>query len=103
MKNKSSYLFSIIALLLGVYFYYDFQLIGFPDGHLTEFEQITKKIYQFYTVIFFLFTLYFFYLGRKSKKNRKPKLTYIFFLVFIGLILIINYYLKTQLGNGGGG
>jgi len=103
MKNKSNYLFSIIALLLGVYFYYDLQLIGFPDGHLTEFEQIIKKIQPFYIAICFLFTLYFFYLGRKGKKNRNSKLTYILFLTFIGLILIVSFYYKTQLGTGGGG
>ncbi len=42
----------ILTVGFGVIIYTDYKILGFPDGHLTEFEQFLKSI--MYPVLFII-------------------------------------------------
>jgi len=90
---------------LGVYFYFSLQQIGFPDGHLTALDRVLKNIYPIYSVICILFASYFFYLNSikvKALRVKKLKFSAIAFIIFIGLLLLLEYYLRLSIEHGTG-
>lgn len=106
MRNLFSYLLAVASFLLMIYFYYDVQNLGFPDGHLTEYDKMLQGMYPVYMAICLVFTLSFFYLARKKESkslNKWSKIAFILFGLFILTILLLYYYFGIHLDHGRGG
>ena len=101
-----AYILSVIALLSAILSYMSTVSMGFPDGHLTEFEIAIKPLLISYSILGLLFGILFYGLARFSLKTYSKVAFYLSFVLFILLILglvLLYFYFKTNLNNGGGG
>ncbi|WP_340201724.1 hypothetical protein [Ascidiimonas sp. W6] len=104
MKNITKHTFAIIGifliLILGLSAYYTYATLGFPDGHLTEYDRFYKRIlYPSFLVFNFLFALLFI---RTIYLKKKQRLLFMVYLVLFVLFTIVEFYLSTNLENGQG-
>lgn len=106
-QNKTvAYFFSVLALLSAILTYMNTVSMGFPDGHLTEFEHAAKPLYIGYSIIALLFGVLFYSLARFSSKKYSGVIFYfgfaLFLLLVIGLI-VLYFYFSSNLNHGSGG
>lgn len=89
---------SVFVLLI---IYYTNSNIGFPDGHLTEFDVFYKEVlFPIFIAVNILYlivftTLYF--------VNKKASHGLIFYVLTLIIIAVIYYYFSINLENGQGG
>lgn len=91
----------IIIFVLGGMSIYGSYYIGFPDGHLTEYDRFYKQtIYPIFLIINIFFSLLF-----TVSIYTKKKANYIFMLyvLAIAIFFMIDYYFSISLENGQGG
>ena len=104
-KNRV-YFLSAIALLSAVLVFMCTISMGFPDGHLTEFERAAKPLLLGYSIVALLFGLLFCGLARFFSKTQSRAVFRYSFVIFIFLLIGIGtfyFYLKANLDHGGGG
>lgn len=108
---KSSRIVSLVSGLLAItlpIFIYVFhvQSMGFPDGHVTDFERGTRILFYSFAALSVFFGFYFFYSARvyTIKESDKPLQTAV--LLYIALVatsLVIVYIMHSNLNSGAGG
>lgn len=106
MKRILAFIFSVTSLLLAMFIYLDYDSLGFPDGHLTEFERALKILNPACILIMGVYAGYFFYIGYTGGKRKlflKPIWTYISFVVVYLVMIAIHDYLALTLEHGTGG
>jgi len=100
-KHKFAIIGIIITITTGLFYYYEYSMMGFPDGHLTEYGRFyTKKLFPVFfglNSIFLAGFLLSFFLKKKSKQ------LLILYICITILYFITNYYFSIQLENGQGG
>ncbi|MFK7812870.1 MAG: hypothetical protein AB8B59_10270 [Maribacter sp.] len=104
--KTSAYFTSIIALLSAVLVYMSTSSMGFPDGHLTEFELAIKPFLIGYSILALFFAFLFYGLVRFSAKTSGRVLFYISLVLFILLVLglgMIYFNFNSNYNHGGGG
>ena len=98
-------LYAILTLLFAAVLYYE--MTGFPDGHLTEYDRamhIPLTIFNWTNIVF---CGYFSYISIGSTEKIKQKFTkaFIFHLLLCTLLYCLHYYYKNYLhlesGQGG--
>ncbi|TMM59387.1 hypothetical protein FEE95_08135 [Maribacter algarum] len=80
--------------------------MGFPDGHLTEFEHAVKPLFISNSILALLFGILFYGLARFSSKTRSRVIFYFSFVLFVLLIIgliVLYFYFSSNLNHGGGG
>jgi hypothetical protein len=100
IENKFVFLGLFISLIVGLLSYYGQSTIGFPDGHLTEYDRFYKNVlfpifFGLNTLFFLVFTLFLF-----VKKRSKRML--ILYIILLAIFQIILYYFSLNLENGQG-
>lgn len=101
-----AYVLSVVALLSAILSYMSTVSMGFPDGHLTEFEFAIKPLFITYSILALLFGIFFYGLARFSSKKYSKVLFYFTFVLFVLLaigLIVLYFYFKTNLNHGGGG
>lgn len=105
IKN-AAYFLSIIALLSAILIYMSTISMGFPDGHLTEFERAMKPLFMGYSIAALLFGILFFGLARFSSKTFSTTTFYVSIVLFVFLVLVsivLYVYFNANLDHGAGG
>jgi uncharacterized protein YpmB len=100
-ENKLGILGLFITIIIGLLSYYGQSMVGFPDGHLTEYDRFDKKV--LYPIFFCINILFLFAFILSSFRNKKSKLTFILYIIMLVLFQIIQYYFSITLENGQGG
>ncbi|MFS4494250.1 hypothetical protein [Maribacter sp. 2308TA10-17] len=101
-----AYVLSVIALLSAILSYMSTVSMGFPDGHLTEFEIAAKPLLIGYSIIALLFGILF--IGFARFPNQKLSALFFYFglglfvLIVIGAV-ILYFHFNSTLNHGGGG
>ncbi|MEP2281499.1 hypothetical protein [Maribacter sp.] len=91
----------VISLIVISSLYYTNSMVGFPDGHLTEFDWFYKKvifpIFMTINVLFLMIFSTFIYVKKKAG--------YLLIAQLLVLIIytVVNYYFSIHLENGQGG
>jgi hypothetical protein len=99
LKNTAIGLFS--AIVCEALAYSRYKMLGFPDGHLTEYERLLKStMYPIFFTTSAFFILIFFWFLFKKKKNGSVLFLYFTFVI---LSIAIAYYFSLNLENGQGG
>ncbi len=101
IENKIALFGLFITIIIGLLFYYEQSMIGFPDGHLTEYDRFYIKV--LYPIFFYsniLFLVVFILSLFVEKKSRQILFLYIGIII---IYLIVNYYFSLNLENGQGG
>lgn len=89
---------SVFVLLL---IYYTSSNIGFPDGHLTEFDEFCKEmLFPVFIAVNVIFIIVFATLFFVKKKARHGIVFYVLTLIIFSVIF---YYFSMNLENGQGG
>ncbi|QLG44102.1 hypothetical protein [Costertonia aggregata] len=92
---------SISVAIGAILSYYDYTMIGFPDGHLTEFDRFFKSfLFPVYIGLNVLFGVLFLNALFLKKKSR---LTFFLYLILSTIFLAATYYFSITLENGQGG
>jgi len=100
----SAFLGAIVAFVT-LYEKFNVDMLGFPDGHKTEFEGAQELIFRIFLLPKIILILCFSYLCFFPKKSTKRNML-VLILVFITMILVnfcLEYFLSLYLDNGGGG
>ncbi len=104
--KKFRFLFlSLFSTLIALMTYYEYEMMGFPDGYLSELELTQENYFLIFIGLNIIFSILFFYTLIKYnsiKKRRINLLVFLFFVIFISFYAI-NYYLATLLNHGQGG
>ncbi|WP_159023626.1 hypothetical protein [Formosa sp. L2A11] len=100
-KNKWACFGVFTTTVIGLYYYYDQSMIGFPDGHLTEYDAFYKSM--LFPVFFSLNTLFLIGFIVSLLKTEKSKKTFIMYIAVFVLFLMVNYYCSIHLEHGQGG
>ncbi|MFI8606274.1 hypothetical protein ACIGCP_17535 [Cellulophaga baltica] len=90
----------IITIILGFLYHLDQSMIGFPDGHLTEYDRFYKKV--LYPIFFFLNTIFFIAFILSVFVKTKPKQILVLYFILMVIYLVINNYFSLNLENGQG-
>ena len=102
--QTAAYFLSVLALLSAILAYMSTVSMGFPDGHLTEFELTAKPLLVVYSILALLFGILFYVLARFSSKTNSKVVFYgslaLLSLLAIGVVL---FYFGSNLNHGGGG
>lgn len=99
-------LIGAVAFLEAIYNYYSYTMLGFPDGHLTELDQVYKSFYPIYACLFLLTSILstgiFF---RKSLKlNIKIVIALLILLVLLNATYLgFDFYFSNTYDSGQGG
>jgi len=107
------YLFRILvflccafSLVIAFFFWLIIKDIGFPDGHITDFDRVKKVVNSIGIFISFMFSGYSIYTGVfNQKKNRISmfvKCLLGYSLMLMGLFIVIDL-LEPYFNNGRGG
>lgn len=97
--------FAGIGVLISVFVlmivYYTSSNIGFPDGHLTEFDVFCKEVlFPIFIAVNILYLIVFTTLYFVKKKASHG---FIFYVLTLIMIAVIYYYFSINLENGQGG
>ena len=109
MKLKRFLSFSLLFITLGLYLtgYHIFTYgLGFPDGHLTDYDRVIKQLSWGFALPFLALAMNFGYLGYfASKKDIFVPLrrSIIWLLLLIGLFLFLEHFFFSILNHGQGG
>ena len=101
IKNRLPLLGLLVTVILGLFFYYRKSMIGFSDGHLTEYDRFNEKI--LYPIFFSLNTIFSFAFIISFYINKRIKLIFILYFIVLVLFQITQYYFSVNLENGQGG
>jgi uncharacterized protein YpmB len=101
IKNRLALLGLFCTIIIGLISYYGKSMIGFPDGHRTEYDKFDEKI--LYPIFFCLNTLFLFAFIISFYTNKKIKLIFILYIIVLVLFQITQYYFSVNLENGQGG
>lgn len=105
IKN-AAYFLSVFALLSAILAFMSTISMGFPDGHLTEFERATKPLLIWYSIVALLFGILFYGLARFSSKTYSSVVFYFSLGIFVVLVIGLSalyFYLGSNLDHGRGG
>jgi len=105
IKNEA-YFLSIIALLSAILAYMSTISMGFPDGHLTEFERAIKPLLIWFSTVALLFGILFYGLARFSSKTYSNVVFYFSLGLFVVLVIGLSalyFYFGSNLDHGRGG
>ncbi|WP_234859094.1 hypothetical protein [Aquimarina aquimarini] len=91
----------IIVFICCILGYVDYGLIGFFDGHHTEYDRFLK--YVLYPIFFIINVLFIFFFIAALLKKINNYWGILLYLLFIILFLASIYYYSTHLENGQGG
>lgn len=98
-------LIGILALIIGVYFYLEYDMLGFPDGYLSPRDAAKKVLYLSYAglaaALFIRSMLIILYPKGLIDKRKMLTLLVPLFLFLIFILLIDQFYLQG-LEHGGG-
>ncbi len=100
-KNRFVITGLVITMIMGLFYYYEQSTIGFPDGHLTEYDRFYKKI--LYPIFFSLNTLFLLAFILSAFIKKKSKQIFILYISLLVIYLIIKYLFSINLENGQGG
>ena len=100
-KNRLAFLGLFLTIIIGLLYYYRKSMIGFPDGHLTEFDRFNENI--LYPIFFCLNMLFSFAFIISFYINKKTKLLFILYIIVLVLFEITQHYFSLNLENGQGG
>jgi len=107
VRNKTAaYFLSVIALLSAILTYMNTVSMGFPDGHLTEFERAAKPLFIGYSILALLFGIAFYLLARFSSKKYSSLAFYfcvVLFMLLVSALIVLYFYFSSNLNHGGGG
>ncbi|MDY7393940.1 hypothetical protein UMM65_01670 [Aureibaculum sp. 2210JD6-5] len=95
----------IFAFLLALVNYYEYDMMGFPDGYLSELEHTQEKYFPIFIGLNIIFSIIFIYVlivYNQIKKSRINLLIFLFSAIFISFY-VLNFYLATILNHGQGG
>ena len=102
-----AYLIGCIVLASSILIYIEYiQLLGFPDGFITELEYAERRLAYILIGISVILGLYFIYLGRIASQKligKKLSAAIIFYLTSIISIFLIDYYYRLHIMNSSGG
>ncbi|WP_324023448.1 hypothetical protein QSV08_11490 [Maribacter sp. BPC-D8] len=89
---------SVFVLLI---MYFTYSNIGFPDGHLTEFDVFCKELlFPIFIAVNILYLIVFMSLYFVKKKAMHRLIFYVLTLI---IIAVMYYYFSINLENGQGG
>lgn len=104
--RKASYFLSVAAILSAVLSYISTVSMGFPDGHLTEFELALKPLFTGHSILALFLGILFYGSARSSSKSYFKVVFYsslaLFIILVIGLVLL-HFYFRSNLDHGHGG
>jgi hypothetical protein len=95
---------ALISLLIAVYMILENQMLGFPDGHLTDLDNALCVFYKIAIPVSILFLISFLLMSFSTFLKRKIRIIILYCFaatIFIG-ISVVCYFIKT-LDNGIGG
>ena len=104
--KTTAYFLTVTALLSAILTYMSTVSMGFPDGHLTEFERAVKPLFIRYSVFAILFGILFYMVARFSVKTLSRFVFYfslVFFILAIIGVIFLYVYAHSNLNHGGGG
>ena len=104
LSRLFSYLFGAAALALAVFAFQELQFIGFPDGHIGEWDWARKTVFYLIIITSTLTGLWLFCLGWFSTQKRPAKtlgVTCVSYVIFTALLFAIDSYLSHLSGRGG--
>lgn len=100
-ENKLAIAGLFLSLVAGLFSYYEQSMLGFPDGHLTEYERFYKNVlfpmYFCLNILFFLVFMFSFFANKRSG----PLL--MVYLILLVVYQVTAYYFSLNLENGQGG
>lgn len=100
-KGITSILGLSLTLVMGGFCFYEYKALGFPDGHLSEYDRFLKSIMcPLFFSINILFLIGFLWSLIKGIKNYRFLVLY---LIFIVLFSLITWYFAINLESGQGG
>ncbi|PJZ67541.1 hypothetical protein EHQ27_12175 [Leptospira wolffii] len=95
---------ALLPFLAAFYFYYERSLLGFPDGHKTELDEVHSVFFLiliFWNLIFgFLFSFLIFQKRNFRDVNRRITIVYI---LSVPIAFAIEIYLRSVFDHGTGG
>ena len=90
-----------ISMFVLMIVYYTSSNIGFPDGHLAEFDEFCKEVlfpvFMAVNVIFIIVFATLFFVKKKARYG------IVFYVLTLIMIAVIYYYFSINLENGQGG
>ncbi len=109
MSGRSARNWLLTALLAGVavlaaaWGYFELQIIGFPDGYLSEWDRARKILLTGLIVTSVFVSASAIFLGSRSSvaAGRNVKIATLIYGVFLTAVLIADSYLSSQSGRGG--
>ena len=100
-------LLSALLFALGLYTYaVPIFFIGFPDGHITDFGHVQKRLYQVHMGLSVIFGGLFFGLSLDhypKRFMRSSRVLVIIYLILTASLIAIGYYYSLHLDDGIGG
>jgi uncharacterized protein YpmB len=101
IENKFAILGLFISIIVGLLSYYGQSMIGFHDGHLTEYDRFYKNL--LFPIYFGLNVLFFLVFILSLLLKKKAKLMLILYIIVLVIYQILLYYFSQNLENGQGG
>jgi hypothetical protein len=101
-----AFLMACFALTSSIFVYEEVQLLGFPDGFLTELDQAERILANFFIWISFptsLWLVFLSWIASQQKIRKKLCITIVLYIVLVTLLSVIDFYLRQHLKSGGGG
>ena len=107
IQSIGAYVLGIFILLLCFFGYIQFEYnLGFPDGHMTDYELKIRNVFRIMVLLLLPLSLYVFYLGlvgrtRSILKQLTICTIVLVFLLGIFLLSDANFYNNFDHGQGG--
>jgi hypothetical protein len=101
-----AYFWAALTFGLSLTVYQQIQLLGFPDGYLTELDRAERVLGNIFFGINILAGMWFGFLGWEAARqriNRKLTVSIISHGIFVLIVYSIGLYLAQNLNSGGGG
>ena len=92
-------LIGILALCIGIYYYLERDMLGFPDGHLSPREENLNVLYLFYqgiAAVLLLRASLIFFLPKGPVGKRQVMGLFIPLLLFLLFIFLYNQFYLSQ-------
>jgi heme A synthase len=104
MSRFFAYFFGVVAFILVIFTFKELQLVGFPDGFLSDWDRLRKIILILFIALSIPIGVWFFFLGKIATKeiiSTKLYLTVILYIVIIFILFTANNHLSELSGIGG--
>jgi len=102
--KKWIFLIGLVAFLEASYNYYSYTMLGFPDGHLTELDQVYKIFHPIFSSLFLLTVILSIFVFFKKSFDLKMVLALLFLLILLNAALLgFDIYFSNTFDNGRGG